>query len=37
MPNLTLADIVGKLPMGVIITGVDEARSSDFYTKCKSE
>ena len=23
--------------MGVIITGVDEARSSDFYTECKSE
>lgn len=37
MPNLTLVEILGKLPMGVIITGVDEARSSDFYTECKSE
>lgn len=37
MPNLTLVEILGKLPMGVIITGVDEARSSDFYTECKLE
>lgn len=34
-PNLTLVEILGKLPCGVIITGIVEARSSDFYTSVK--
>ena len=28
--TITLVEIMGKLPRGVTITGIDEARSPDF-------